>query len=84
MSKNNSNEPAFPVPPDNDYATVSETGLTKREYFASRAQQGLLSSPSGVNAAVLSADRHSISPSVALARAARDHADALIQALGEP
>ncbi|HZI24821.1 MAG TPA: hypothetical protein VFD46_07085 [Chryseolinea sp.] len=37
---NNSEQPAFPFSPSNEYDYI---GMTKREYFAAMAMQGLLS-----------------------------------------
>ena len=42
--KTKSNAPAFPV--DGNGIHAPELGLTKREYFAAIAMQGLLSNPS--------------------------------------
>jgi len=39
---NNTNEPAFPNDGNHQF---SDKGITKREYFAARAMQGLLASP---------------------------------------
>ena len=41
----NSKQPAFPLP-DSYYLSVHEHGLTKREYFAGLAMQGLLANNS--------------------------------------
>jgi len=44
----NSDQPINPVPHQNDDGSIQHdvyTGLTKREYFAAKAMQGLLSNP---------------------------------------
>lgn len=44
---NNAEEPAF-ARPNVPYGCESQIGLTKREYFAGLAMQGLLATPGGV------------------------------------
>lgn len=83
MSKIKPEDSAFPVPPDTSYASVFECGLTKREYFATNAQQAMLNNPITMQWAVREANNKQASPSLIMARAAVDHADALIDALGE-
>jgi hypothetical protein len=41
MEKITGNEPAFPIPG----GSANQNGITKREYFAAMAMQGLLSNP---------------------------------------
>lgn len=60
------NDPAFPVSPA-DYS--AKHGLTKREYFAAMAMQGMLANGSGDSSAVCSV--------------AMWHADALIEKLNK-
>jgi len=59
----NSEQPAFPVTwQDREGATVTEPGLTKREYFAGLALEGLLASDfefNSVSHCVETAIRHS-------------------------
>lgn len=42
----NENNMAFPI---NDNTLISNYGLTKREYFAAMAMQGLLANPEQIN-----------------------------------
>ncbi len=67
---NNGNRPAHPVPGLGQY--VEQNGLTKREYFAAMAMQGLLASES----------RESLFDTAGgAARCAIEHADALLTEL---
>ena len=39
----NSDQPIYPIPKDRDINASGKNGLTKREYFAAMAMQGMLS-----------------------------------------
>lgn len=45
------NPPAFPhfIPGDERYATIRESGMTLRDYFAAKAMQGYCTCPSTVD-----------------------------------
>ena len=45
MSETNGNEFAYPIFDDAGLCHDNETGLTKREYFASMAMQGIAANP---------------------------------------
>ncbi len=78
MNVENGNEAAFPSHgPDHryaDWATKSEVGMTKREYFAGLAMQGLLSS----------LEQGKLWSAVDIAADAVQLTDALLSALSEP
>lgn len=66
----NADEQAFPIPADEDH--VRSRGLTKREYFAAMAMQGLCSLPAGEKW-----------PSTLIATYAVEQADALLAELAK-
>ena len=72
---NNANDRAFPVPEN-----FAEPGLTKREYFAAMAMQGIAAHP---NNAIIDAvaEQEGVRASDAMARLAVLYADALLRAL---
>lgn len=68
----NRNEPAFPeVNHDNPQFSYPTYGLTKREYFAAMAMQGIVADPNGY---IMAAD---------IAKGAVEIADALIEQLNK-
>lgn len=73
MTRTNSDDPAFPLPPEGDDAIA---GLTKHEYFAAMALQGLLASTPSED----------ITPGTCkiFAKDAVYFADLLIEALNQP
>ena len=79
MAQNNSKQPAFPHTwsiegPDGSVETTIIHGLTKREYFAGLALQGLFASVEGNNFPL----------TVACAKKAVEAADALLLELSKP
>lgn len=68
----NATQCAFPTGAEGD------PGLTKREYFAAMAMQGMLSSPSYLSAATKVAIEDSITAVESLSQAAVQHADGLL------
>lgn len=75
----NAQEPAFPIVLEPDQ--TADIGLTKREYFALHLMAGVLSSPSGLQAAMIFAEKYDVSPTKALTVTALERADALLEAL---
>lgn len=80
MTKTFSHYPAFPA--DERIHDMDSCGLTKREYFAAMAMQGILSGDVGIN--LLNAyDGLGTSSHATLAAFATRYADALIEALNK-
>lgn len=82
----NANELAYPtniIHPERDFEPQFHTGLTKREYFAAMALQGICSTFSGSNNAERQAEKLGKTLSETMAIYAVDVADALIKALNE-
>lgn len=83
MSK--ANEPAFPLQsPDDHWSLKNLPGLTKREYFAAMAMQGMLSSfsnPQSIAQLNDVASRRELTANTLMAKMATKYADALLQEL---
>ena len=82
----NANDLAHPtniIDPEQQFAPEYHTGLTKREYFAAMAMQGICSTFSGSPNAERQAEKVGKTLSETMAVYAVDVADALINALNE-
>ena len=82
MESTKPNQPAFPVE-NFAFTNPNGDGLTKREYFAGLALQGMLSNPKYITAATSAGRLVDITASEALAKSAVEAADVLIFALNE-
>lgn len=75
MNTNNSNVPIYPIPhPSSEYDYF---GLTKREYFAAMAMQGILAASNTSDGGFYTPDEKNV------AQRAREYADALIAELNK-
>lgn len=80
----NGDKPAYPCS-QSDHESGGYTGLTKREYFASVAMQGLLSNPEYIKDLMENARRNIIRDANAMAiRESFDMADELLKQLEQP
>lgn len=75
--------PEEPVYPDKDWGNNGSYGLTKREYFAAMAMQGILSNEELRKACLMDAKTEAQPLNSAAARFAVDQAEELIEALNK-
>ena len=78
---NNANRPVYPVSPR--IQSVEHSGLTKREYFAAMAMQGLCSDSAVIKAIHEEAKNRDTMPEQIISASSIRVADALLAALEE-